>query len=105
MSALILYATHRRANRPLEFRGLVGRYIVYGAALAVLSLIVFAVLYLSGLPPWFSLPIGLGIGAGGLARVYYLSNRYGEWGARKRALARRLPTVLRYSSRRVFICE
>lgn len=102
MSALVSYAVHRQANRPLEFRGLVGRYIFYAGALAVLSLLLCASLFVTGLSSWICLPLCLGGGICGILRLYVLSKRYGEKGWRKLMLARRNPSGVRYSSRRPF---
>ena len=97
-----VYHINKGINRPIVFKGFVGQYIAYLAVGLVLLLIAFAVLYVSGVSLFLVLPIILGLGAGLLLSVMRLSKRFGRHGLSKFLAKRKVPSYLRFSSRRLF---
>ena len=74
------YTIHKGVQRPIEFRGLRGQYIVYAGALLAGDIVLFAVLYLSGVNSYACLGIVGGLGGLGIRQIYRLSHRYGTFG-------------------------
>ncbi|MBB6611810.1 DUF4133 domain-containing protein [Pontibacter sp. Tf4] len=101
--ATSVYQLNKGINQPILFRGLKAQYIGYLAAGLVALLLLFAGMYLAGVP----IPIGLGTilvsGAGLFTGVYRLSHTYGEHGLLKRMARYRVPATLRIRSRRPFL--
>jgi len=98
-----IYKIHRRVNTPVEFRGLKGRYIYYGAAAVIGELFLFALLYLTGLNSWICISVCTATGTLSIAAIFQVSARYGEYGWRKKQTAKRLPKTMRCKSRNYFI--
>ena len=99
-----IYPIHRGINRPMTFKGLCAQYILYAAALLVSDLVVFVILYISGLSSWICLPLTFATGLGGLAWIYRLSRTYGAFGLLKKRARRRVPGAIVFYSRLPFIC-
>ena len=97
-----VYQINKGINRSIEFKGLRAQYIGYLGGGLVLLLVLFAALYLLGVP----LPVCLifigGLGTGLFAGVYRMSARYGPYGLMKRSARRYLPGYLKFNSRKVF---
>ena len=74
------YIIHKGVQRPIEFKGLRGQYIVYAGALLVADIVLFAVLYLIGLNSYVCLGIVGSLGSLGIRQLYRFSHRYGEYG-------------------------
>ena len=74
------YIIHKGVQRPIEFRGLRGQYIVYAGALLAGDIVLFAVLYLTGINSYVCLMVVGGLGSLGIRQIYRLSHRYGELG-------------------------
>ena len=98
-----VYTINKGVNRPVEFRGLKGRYIWWLAGGIVSLLGVFAALYIAGMNPFLCIGIIAVAGLMLFMRVYRLSRVYGEHGLMKRAAARRLPQRVRSGTRMIFI--
>ena len=98
-----VYHIHKGINRPIVFRGLRAQYILYAGGILVGDLLLFAILYISGVSSWICLPFTITLAAAGILAVYRLSHRYGEFGLLKHRAARRLPPALRSHSRHPFI--
>ena len=97
-----VYHLNKGINQPLMFRGLKAQYISYLAAGLVALLLLFAGMYLAGLPlPWCIATILL-LGGGLFAGVYYLSRTYGEHGLLKKLARRSIPACIRIKSRKPF---
>jgi hypothetical protein len=96
------YVINRGVNAPIVFKGLQGQYIGYlGGGLAAL-LILFVILYLTGVNTWICLIIVMG-GGGYLFRwVFRTNKKYGVHGVMKQSARRLLPREIRNYSRRVF---
>jgi hypothetical protein len=97
-----LYTINKGVNKPVEFRGLKAQYILYlGAGLALL-LLLFALLYICGVSPFICVGIIGTCGVSLFVYIYHLSHTYGEHGVMKKMARRRLPRLLRATSRHVF---
>lgn len=94
-----VYTINKGINQPIEFRGLKAQYIGYLALGLVVLLILFAVLYISGLHPFVCLGLILVLGILLFIWVYRLSNRYGRYGLMKKVARKAVPACLINSSR------
>ena len=100
MSAV--YQINKGVNRPLEFRGVRGQYIIYLAAGLVLLLLMFVILYAIGCNTWLCLGIVLPAGAGLFLIIGRLSKRFGEHGLMKFFARLMLPRCVKVKSKKVF---
>jgi hypothetical protein len=89
MSAV--YQINKGVNRPVEFKGIKGPYILYLGAGLVLLLLLFAILFTAGCNTYLSLGIILPAGALFLLLGSRLSRQYGEYGLLKRFAKQQLP--------------
>ena len=97
-----IYQINKCINKPIEFKGLKAQYIGYLAAGLVGLLILFAVMYITGLPVFSCIAIISASGSGLFYQVFKLSNKYGQYGLMKRTARRYLPGYLKFNSRKVF---
>lgn len=97
-----VYSINKGINRPIMFRGLKGQYIGYLAGGLVSLVILFAVLYISGVNTYACLIVVFGLGTGLVYTVSRLSHKYGRFGLLKRNAKRSLPDYLWFNSRKVF---
>lgn len=89
------YTINKGINKPIEFRGLKAQYIAYLAVGLVALLLLFAILYLTGLSTFITLPI-VGLCAFALfSYVYRYSRKYGAHGLMKQAAYRSLPEAIK----------
>lgn len=100
-----VYQINKGINKPIEFKGLKAQYIWYLGGGLLTLLILFAVLYISGVNTFICLGFILALGAGLFVYVYRLSHKYGEYGLMKKAARRGVPHVIRARSRNVFFKE
>ena len=98
-----IYSINKGVNKSVEFRGLKAQYIWYLGGGLIGLLILFAILYISGINTYICLVVILIAGGFLFTRVYKLSNKYGEYGMMKKAAKRMLPTVIKINSRKQFI--
>jgi hypothetical protein len=96
------YTINRRVNAPIEFRGLKAQYILYAGALLTGDLLLFSILYVSGLPSWICVLTAAGLGGFGILRIYRFNNKYGQFGFLKKRAAKKIPKSVRSHSRRPF---
>lgn len=101
MSAV--YQINKGVNRPLEFKGLKAQYIGFLAGGLVILLVLFAVLYICGLPLYFCLPVILFAGLMLFHHVFRMSKKFGQHGLLKLQAKRQLPGYLRITSRKLFV--
>ena len=98
-----VYQINKGINQSIEFKGLKAQYIwCLGGGLVVL-LILFAVLYIIGLPSLVC--VGF-IGAAGsflVFKIYRMSNTYGEYGMMKALAKKQIPKWIKVYSRAVFM--
>ena len=98
-----VYRINKGINKPIEFRGLKAQYIWYFGCGLVALLILFAVLYISGVHVFICLSIILILGILLTIKVYALSNTYGQYGMMKKLASRRVPKLIKSNSRKVFL--
>lgn len=98
-----VYKVNKGINKPIEFRGLKAQYIIYLALGLVGLLIVFAVLYFTGVNMFVCLTVTILLGVMLFVGVYRLSDTYGQFGLVKKMACRNIPVYLKVSSRRVFV--
>lgn len=96
------YPINKGINRPIEFKGLKAQYIGYLGGGLVALLVLFAILYLTGLAIYLCILIILGSGSLLFYKVFGLSHQYGEHGLMKRNAKRYLPTYIQFKSRKLF---
>jgi len=97
-----IYKVNKGINQSIEFKGLKAQYIWYLGGGVILLMILFAAMYIAGLPPLICIGI---IGVSGtvlVLKIYRMSRKYGEYGMMKAFAARQLPSSVRWYSRRLF---
>lgn len=97
-----VYNINKGINRSIEFKGLKAQYIWYLGGGVIGLLILFAVIYIAGIPPVVC--VGIILIAGGLLvfKIYQLSNKYGEHGMMKALARKSIPNLVKVNSRKVF---
>lgn len=98
-----VYPSFRAVDRPLEFKGFIGPYILLAAGALVADLLLFVILYCCRVTPWICIVLAFGLGAAALATAAGLSRRFGAHGLMKHLASKRLPRVIRFDSRQVFL--
>src|SRR4051812_22661633 len=97
-----VYAVNKGINKSTEFKGLKAQYIWYFGGGIIGLLILFAVLYISGVNAFICIGIILVAGIVLTIKIYALSNTYGEHGLMKKLAGRRVPKVIKSRSRAAF---
>jgi len=100
-----VYQINKGINASIEFKGLKAQYIWYLGGGIVALLIIFAVMYLIGLPSFACIGIILALGTALVIKVYGMSNTYGEHGLMKSLARKQMPRVLVSRSRRMFLAR
>lgn len=98
-----VYQLNKGINKAIEFRGLKAQYITYLAVGLVTLLILFAVLYISGVNTYICLFFVGGSGTTLIMTVFRLSHKYGQYGLLKKNAKRSLPDYLKFRSRKLSI--
>lgn len=94
-----VYQINKGINRSIEFKGLKAQYIWYLGGGLVVLLILFAILYISGLGIFFCLPFIAVLTTALFMRIYKLSRTYGEHGMMKKIARRSVPDVIKSYSK------
>jgi hypothetical protein len=97
-----VYAINKGIDKPITFKGLKAQYIWYLGGGLVILLILFAILYICGVPPLFCTSLVLGSGTGWFLYISRMSHRYGAHGMMKKIAAGKVPNVVKLSNRKVF---
>src|SRR3954462_14322280 len=97
-----IYGINKGINKPIEFKGLKAQYIWYLAGGLVGLLVLFAILYISGLNAYLCLALILVLGFLLFAVVYRFNNKYGEHGIMKKMGARGITKAVKNYSRKIF---
>jgi hypothetical protein len=97
-----VYRINKGINKPIEFKGLKAQYIWYLGGGVLGLLIVFAILYISGVNMFVCLGIVAFLGTMLFLVIYRLSNTYREHGLTKRFAKRIIPSTLTNRSRGLF---
>ena len=100
--ATSVYQINKGINRPIEFKGLKAQYIWYLGGGLLALLIIFAILYIIGIPPILCVLVILIAGTGLFIHVYKLSRKYGQHGMMKELAKRSIPPVIKIRSRKLF---
>lgn len=98
-----VYRINKGINKPIEFKGLKAQYIWYLGGGVLVLLIVFAILFITGVNMFICLGIISVLGALLFAAVYHLSNTYGVHGLTKRFAKSRIPKRLVNRTRKQFL--
>ena len=97
-----IYKVNKGINQSIEFKGLKAQYIWYLGGGVIVLMILFAAMYISGLPPLVCIGIIGILGTLLVLKIYRMSRKYGEYGMMKALASRQLPTAIRWYSRRIF---
>lgn len=97
-----MYQINKGINRPIEFKGLKAQYIGYLGGGLVALLVLFAILYITGVSIYLCLLIIITLGSGLFYKVFQMSHKYGEYGLMKKNARRKLPRYLKFKTRRIF---
>lgn len=98
-----VYQINKGINQSIEFKGLKAQYIWYLGGGVVGLMIVFAVLFIIGIPSLVCVAFIGGAGTAMVMKIYKMSRRYGEHGMMKALASRQVPKSLKVRSRGVFI--
>lgn len=98
-----VYKINKGINKPIEFKGLKAQYIGYLGIGVILLLIIFAVLYISGINMFVCLGLILLLGTLLFMGIYKLSDTYGQHGLLKKLARRNIPVSLTGRTRKIFI--
>lgn len=98
-----IYKINKGINKPIEFKGLKAQYIWYLGGGVIVLVIVFAILYISGVNMFLCLGIIAILGTLLFMGVYKLSDTYGEHGLLKKLAKRNIPHSLTVNTRKTFI--
>ncbi|MBS1780988.1 MAG: DUF4133 domain-containing protein [Bacteroidetes bacterium] len=98
-----VYQINKGINQSIEFKGLKAQYIWYLGGGVVGLLIVFAVIYIIGLPIYLCIGIILGSGTFLVVKIYRMSRQYGEHGLMKALARKQVPKVIKSGSRKIFL--
>jgi len=98
-----VYKINKGINKPIEFKGLKAQYIGYLGIGVILLLIIFAILYISGLNMFVCLGLIALLGTSLFMGVYKLSDTYGQHGLLKKLASRNVPGSLTGKTRKLFI--
>ncbi|RKR08154.1 uncharacterized protein DUF4133 [Flavobacterium sp. 90] len=101
--AVSVYQINKGINKSIEFKGLKAQYIWYLGGGGVSLMIVFAILYIMGIPSIMCIGIIAGSGTVLVVKIYKMSNTYGEHGMMKALARKQLPKNIRVNSRGIFI--
>lgn len=101
MSASV-YQVNKGINKPIEFKGLKAQYIWYLGGGLIVLLILFAILYICGVPTILCLITVLSLGVWLFMHVHKLSRKYGQYGMMKAVARRSIPSIIKSYSRRIF---
>lgn len=98
-----VYQINKGINQSIEFKGLKAQYIWYLGGGVVALLIVFAAMYIIGLPTYLCIGIILTAGTFLVMKIYGMSNKYGEHGLMKALARKQVPKLIKSRSRKVFM--
>jgi hypothetical protein len=98
-----VYQINKGINQSIEFKGLKAQYIWYLGGGVVALLIVFAAMYIIGLPTYLCIGIILTAGTSLIMKIYGMSNKYGEHGLMKALARKQVPKLIKSRSRKIFM--
>jgi len=98
-----VYQINKGINQSIEFKGLKAQYIWYLGAGVVALMILFAILYIIGLPSLVCVGFIGTVGSFLVFKIYRMSNTYGEHGMMKALARKQIPKCIKVYSRAIFI--
>lgn len=98
-----VYQINKGINKSIEFKGLKAQYIWYLGGGILGLLVLFAAMYIIGMPSYICVGIIVLAGTGLVVQVYGMSNKYGEHGMMKAMAAKLIPKRIKTNSRKGFI--
>lgn len=98
-----VYQINKGINQSIEFKGLKAQYIWYLGGGVVGLMIVFAVLFIIGVPSLVCVAFIITAGTVMVIKIYKMSRQYGEFGMMKALASRQVPKSIKVRSRSVFI--
>lgn len=93
-----VYQINKGVGKPVEFKGLKAQYIWYLGGGLVSLLVLFAILYISGVHLFFCIAVTFSLGTALYMYVYKLSRMYGEHGLMKKMARKVVPNVVKVRS-------
>lgn len=99
---MAVYEINKGINRSIIYKGVKAQYISYLAIGMLLLMILFGVLYATGLSIYVCIAIVIPCGAALISIVQRVSKTYGEHGLLKKGAQKRLPHAVVSRSRSVF---
>jgi hypothetical protein len=97
-----IYYINKGINKSIEFQGLRAQYIWYFGGMIVILLLLFAVLYITGVSSYICIALTGGIATAGGFKLFALSHQYGEHGLMKSIAQKRVPKVVKSYTRKHF---
>ncbi|MFD2871934.1 DUF4133 domain-containing protein [Mucilaginibacter ximonensis] len=97
-----VYQINKGVNASMELKGLKAQYIGYMAALLLVAFILFAILFIAGVPVYICLILIGGTTGFGAFKIYALSHRYGPHGLQKLIARKRTPKFIKAYTRKIF---
>jgi len=97
-----IYKINKGINQSIEFKGLKAQYIWYLGGGVIVLMILFALMYIIGLPTLFCIGFMAVSGTLLVMGIYRISRKYGEHGMMKAIARRQLPRAVRFYSREIF---
>ncbi|KQW99477.1 hypothetical protein ASC72_10460 [Flavobacterium sp. Root420] len=98
-----VYQINKGINQSIQFQGLKAQYIGYLGGAVVGLLIVFAALYIMGVPSLFCVGFIATTGAFTVFKIYKMSHQYGQYGLMKALARKQIPKCIKVYSRGVFM--
>jgi hypothetical protein len=100
--ATSVYQINKGINKPVEFRGFKAQYIWYLGGGLIGLLILFAILYISGVNTFLCLGLIVILGFFLFSFIYKLSHKYGQYGFMKKMANHSIPESIKVYSRKVY---
>lgn len=97
-----VYQINKGINQSIEFKGLKAQYIWYLGGGVVVLMILFAILYILGLPSLICVGLIGSVGTLLVFKIYRMSNKYGEYGMMKALAKKQVPKCVKVHSRAIF---
>jgi hypothetical protein len=98
-----VYQINKGINQSIEFKGFKAQYIWYLGGGVVVLMILFAIMYIIGLPSFICIGLIGVLGTILVVKIYKMSNKYGEYGMMKALAKKQLPKSIKVYSRGVFM--
>ena len=98
-----IYKVNKGINQTIEFKGLKAQYIWYLGGGIIVLMVLFAALFIIGLPSFMCVGFIGVLGTLLVIKIYALSRKYGQYGMMKALAQKQLPKALKCYSRKVFI--